>query len=217
MAYTYKRGLSGLGCMQVSDLVAACGGQGTGACSPLDPGCVATNQAIIDWAEGVQEQYLMNGGQCIPDGTPCGYTSPGSGAVTTAYMANQPIEGPGSPGCAPPACGGECGPCPSGSAAPANVSNPQPVQLCPSGWTGTYPACVAPASAVASSSSVPAATNPAGATVINSSGASQPAQTTTTSTSDNWFTDSMFDSIPNWMLLAGVAGIGAVILMGSHR
>lgn len=202
MAYTYNRGLSGLGCMQVSDLVAACGGTGTGACSPRDPECVATNQAIIDWAEGVQEQYLMNGGQCIPDGTSCGYVSPGSAAVTSAFMADQPIEGPGSPGCAPPACGGACGPCPSSSTpAPANVSNPVPVNI-------TVPV-------IPSSPAIPAATNPTGATVINSSGVTQPAVSTPV-TSGSWFTDSMFDSIPNWMLLVG-AGVAVWLVLPHGR
>jgi hypothetical protein len=100
-AYRWPLGMNpqGLGdacnCMSVSDLVAACGGSGTGGCNPLDSGCVADQAAIVDYAETVQDANWTGGcGPCIPPNTPCGYTSPGTAANTAALMANQPLYTP---------------------------------------------------------------------------------------------------------------------------
>jgi hypothetical protein len=94
---------------------------------------------------------------------------------------------------------------PARPTAPANVANPQPVAIAPS------------------------------SNAINSSGASQPAQSSSTGSwlsdlfggaavlapsssvsAGNWFTDSMLGGFPNWLLLAGI-GLGVWALMGSSH
>jgi hypothetical protein len=228
MAYRQRRGLRGLGqCMSVSDMVAACGGTGTGACNPLDSGCVANNQAIIDYAEDLQDSFSP---PCIPEGTPCGYTSPGAAVVTQNYLSNQPIYSGGPPAGVTVASTMQL---PSGATVytwsnGAQTSSPtyggpflaQPGSVANPSTYGQGGSPIVPANPV-SIASPTIQTTPSGSAIVNSSGASGstapgPASTTqTVSTASNWFTDSMIDSIPNWALLAAAA-VGVYLFMGHH-
>jgi hypothetical protein len=225
MAYRQRRGLRGLGqCMSVSDMVAACGGTGTGACSPLDSGCVANNQAIIDYAEDLQDSYSP---PCIPEGTPCGYTSPGSAVVTQNYLSNQPIYSGG-----PPAGVYQQGVQQIGTSNVFQFDWSDGTQSCgssPSNPTYGTPCGSAPSNSTSTAPIKPAVpvtiqTTPSGSAIVNSSGASGstapgPASTTETvasTSTGNWFTDSMIDSIPNWALLAAAA-VGLYLLVPHGR
>lgn len=125
------------------------------------------------------------------------------------------------------------------SQCPASSGPVQPPQLCPSGWSGTFPACVPPSTLPAGtvySSPTPTCPpgtqgtypqcvfptslpsdqppNPMASTIINSSGY-QPSYVPVES--GNWLTESMLFGLPNWVLALG-AGAGLYLaVMGGHK
>lgn len=107
-------------------------------------------------------------------------------------------------------------------------------QLCPSGWSGTFPACVAPvtpASAIITtgtpgpgilppaniSNPIPVSiqTTPSGSAIVNSSGAA-PSGSSSSSSPASWFTDptqEIVSGFPNWGLVAA-AGVALFLALG---
>jgi hypothetical protein len=230
MAYTLRRGLRGLGdCMAVSDLVAQCGGTGSGACSPLDSACVATQTSLVSWAEDIQDANWGPEGPCIPPGTSC----PGSVAsqVAAGSAVTQPTGLPNGPSGLPYSTGtttwqGQTAYLWSdGSMTLAPVWGQNVVT--PIAATPVVPP-IAPAKPV-SIAPTTVQTTPAGSAIVNSSGASgstapSPASNTSQTSppaSTNWFTDTtqeMISGVPNWVLVAAAAGIGLFfVIQGAHK
>lgn len=242
MPYAFNRGLgqapAGCACQDITDFIASCGG-GNANCNPLDSECVATNAAIVAYAENIQEASFSNNpscGQCIPADQQCGFTmaqaqaafSPSSLAVPGSSIpgANQsgaPVATPGLWSTVVSPQGNVEYIWSDGSITTSSTYGQGVVQG-PGPLTTQY---VTPPSTPISSPIVPATpvtiqTTPGGSAIVNSSGASgaassTPASTTetlSTTASTNWFTESMFDSIPNWALLAAAA-LGLWVLMGS--
>jgi hypothetical protein len=238
MAYALRRGLgdapAGCNCMAVSDLVAACGGGVS--CDPRDSACVANQAALTNWAENVQDANWTGGcGPCIPAGTACGSAPAASPAETATYMANGPVGAlpagaPNGPSGLPSYVGMYANPNQPGqtiyewadctqTTSPVYGENPiAPI------YQSAACAAPSPAAPIAPPTPVTVQTNPSGSTIVNSSGASgstpvTPASTTSTAaaSTSNWFTESLFDSIPNWALVAAAAlGLWALSSGGSH-
>jgi len=123
---------------------------------------------------------------------------------------------------------------PATSPALNQSSFPTATPACPTGWTGTYPDCVAPAvlppTTTYSNPPGTVVTNPYGSTVVNSSGATQQqtstgssstGSTSTSSTSASWFTDptqEIISGILNWELVAGAGALLVLfMMMGGKR
>lgn len=218
----YARRRGGLGdstpgsspsCMQVSDLVSACGGTGTQNCTGVgNQQCVAVQTDIVSWAEDLVDSYFP----CMPPGTPYTCPSINAAAATQAEEANQgyaPVEIPtNSP------TGQE-----QGFLTTQFYQNLFGGESEPAAANNAYYTPPPTASAPAGSSSSGASSS--GSSVGSQSSGSPPVTAPTTSTggggstaavSGNWFTGSMIDNIPNWLLLVG-AGLGALLVFGGSH
>lgn len=182
-------GTTGGGCISVADLSAKCGGSSQN-CDPHDQNCIAQASAVWNW---VQDQMYANGFPytCIPANISCPNLSASQQQqVTQAFESNTPIDlGPGT------AAFQYAAPAPAPSSTPIPSAAPTPL-------TQTLQQANA--------------ATPTGQASAPASAALQMAQASVSGS--DWFTQSMFGSIPNWMLLAG-AGIGVFALasMGGHR
>lgn len=225
MAYSLNRGMGALGCMAVSDLVAACGGGQT--CGPMDEGCIANQAGIVQWAETVQDANWGPEGPCIPDGTTCGYTPPAN--ALQLFMSNQPVYSapastPNGPVGGPTFVSHTVVPGPTGGVDVYTWSDGSQTTT-PIYGQGQIKAPTATSSPVVTktpilSTAPTTSTTPSGSAIVNSSGASgstpvTPASTTTSTvaSSSSWFTESTFAGIPNWGLVAA-AGVGLLLFMG---
>ncbi len=182
-----RKGVSGFGCISVTDLTSKCGGY-TNNCDPRDTSCVANATAINSWAQDQMYAYGFPN-TCIPDDLPCPNLSSAQQAqVAAAFMNNTPID----------------------LATGTQVSPDAPP------GTGIVPGVNAPAFLGAQPSTPAKTTNtqtpppPASSTVSSSGtttapGATQAAPAPTSS----WLTSSMFGGVPNW----AIAGAGALALI----
>ena len=124
---------------------------------------------------------------------------------------------------------------PATSPALNQSSFPTATPACPTGWTGTYPDCVAPSVLPPTTTySTPPTTTPptsvlstmptgistTGSTLASQTGSGATSSTSTSTSSStstaSWFTDptqEIISGIPNWGLIA-VAGLGLFLMMG---